>query len=536
MNPYTLKLEEKGEIGDIIDLKELQTVDNTQILDAIRIAKDEAYKSQLETVIKQQEADKAIALNNLEKKLKADYDILRIEKERLSLALESFDDKMKTEKTATKATLTAEFSTQKSMLENKIAELERSIDQQKRLIEIQTEQKKDAELNKKVEEYKTLISDKEKKIEQLSRDLEKSSDQAKAELDLLKARKEKEISDALTKLEKENEQLKAKLEGEADKKALAIAEVHTKTSRDLNDKDQAIQKLNSEIEQAENLKKISEQSLKDDFARQLKQKQEQVDFYKDLKTKASTKMLGETLEQHCEIEFNKLRATAFRNAFFEKDNDAKTGSKGDFIFRDYEDDKTEIVSIMFEMKNEMDETATKRKNEDFLKELNKDREEKGCEYAILISLLEIDNELYNQGIVDMSHRYPKMYIVRPQFFIPIITLLRNAATNASQMKRQIAEIKNQNIDVSNFEDQLNDFRTKFGNNYRLASEKFMNAIAEIDKTIDHLLKTKESLLSSENNLRLANNKAEDLSIKKLTKNNPTMQKAFSDLDKTDSED
>jgi hypothetical protein len=240
-------------------------------------------------------------------------------------------------------------------------------------------------------------------------------------------------------------------------------------------------------------------------------------------------MLGETLEKHCEIEFNKIRATAFRNAYFEKDNDAKSGSKGDFVFKDYEDDGTEIVTIMFEMKNEGDTTATKQKNEDFFKELNKDRNEKGCEYAILVSLLEIDNELYNQGIVDVSHRYPKMYVIRPQFFIPMITLLRNSARNASQVKRQLVEVKNQNLDITNFENELNDFKSKFANNYRLASEKFSKAIEEIDKTIDHLNKTKEALLSSENNLRLANNKAEDLTIKKLTKNNPTMKQAFDNL-------
>lgn len=495
VDPSTLRLEEKGEIGDIIDLQELQKVDSSRILDAIKNAKDETYRSQLESVIQQQEANKAIALNELEKKLKSDFDALKTEKDKLSSVVESFEDKLNTEKTATKATLTAEFSTEKVKLENRISELERSIEQQKKLIEIQTEQKKDAELNKKVDEYKIVLSDKEKRIQQLE----------------------------------------AKLEGESDKRALAITEVLNKNSREINEKEQAILKLNSDLEQAENLKKISEQSLKNDYERQLKQKQELVDFYKDLKAKASTKMVGETLEQHCEIEFNKLRATAFRNAYFEKDNDAKTGSKGDFVFKDYEDDGTEIISIMFEMKNEMDTTATKHKNEDFLKELNKDREEKGCEYAILVSLLEINNELYNQGIVDVSHRYPKMYVIRPQFFIPMITLLRDSARNASQVKRQLVEIKNQNLDITHFEDDLNEFKSKFANNYRLASDKFTKAIEEIDKTIDHLIKTKEALLSSENNLRLANNKAEDLTIKKLTRNNPTMKQAFDDL-KSNGED
>lgn len=244
-------------------------------------------------------------------------------------------------------------------------------------------------------------------------------------------------------------------------------------------------------------------------------------------------MVGETLEQHCEIEFNKLRATAFKNAYFEKDNDSTSGSKGDFIFKDYDIEGTEIISIMFEMKNEMDETATKKRNEDFLKELDKDRNEKGCEYAVLVSLLEIDNELYNQGIVDMSHRYPKMYVIRPQFFIPIITILRDAALNVSGLKRQLIEVKNQNVDVTHFEDELNDFKDKFSRNFQLASNKFKTAIEEIDKTIMHLQKTKDNLISSENNLRLANNKAEDLTVKRLTRNNPTMQKAFQEVESDD---
>ena len=241
-------------------------------------------------------------------------------------------------------------------------------------------------------------------------------------------------------------------------------------------------------------------------------------------------MVGESLEQHCEIEFNKLRATGFQNAYFEKDNDARTGSKGDYIYREADEDGTEFISIMFEMKNEMDATATKKKNEDFFKELDKDRREKNCEYAVLVSMLESENELYNTGIVDVSYRYPKMYVIRPQFFIPIITLLRNAAQNSLEYRKELSVIKAQNIDISNFENDLNEFKDKFSRNYRLASEKFKKAIEEIDKTIDHLQKTKEALMSSENNLRLANNKAEDLSIKRLTRNNPTMAAKFAELD------
>ncbi len=263
----------------------------------------------------------------------------------------------------------------------------------------------------------------------------------------------------------------------------------------------------------------------------IKYKDEEIARIKDMKLKLSTKMLGETLEQHCEIEFNKLRATAFQKAYFEKDNDAKSGSKGDYIYRENDDDGNEIISIMFEMKNEGDETATKKRNEDFFRELDKDRNEKKCEYAVLVTLLEADNEYYNTGIVDVSHRYPKMYVIRPQFFIPMITLLRNAALNSMKYKSELAMVRAQNVDVTNFENEINEFKEGFAKNYDLASRKFKTAIEEIDKTIDHLQKTKDALLSSENNLRLANNKAEELTIKKLTRGNPTMIEKFNEMNK-----
>ena len=269
--------------------------------------------------------------------------------------------------------------------------------------------------------------------------------------------------------------------------------------------------------------------MKDQYENKIRFKDEEIERYKDFKAKLSTKMVGETLEQHCEIEFNRLRATGFQNAYFEKDNDAKSGSKGDYVYRDKDSEGSEFISIMFEMKNEIDTTSTKKKNEDFLKELDKDRREKNCEYAVLVSLLEPESELYNSGIVDVSHKYPKMYVIRPQFFIPIITLLRNAALHSLEYKRELTLVKAQNIDVSNFEAAMNDFKDKFSKNYELASRKFKTAIEEIDKTIVHLQKTKDALLSSENNLRLANNKAEDLSIKRLTKNNPTMQAKFAEI-------
>ena len=344
----------------------------------------------------------------------------------------------------------------------------------------------------------------------------------------LHAEKEK----ALFALSNEMEQLKARLFSYDKEKALALNEALAIQKEEIALKEQEILKLKSALNDSKKDALLREQSLKENFDIQLKAKDETISFYKDLKTKMSTKMVGETLEQHCEIEFNKLRSTAFSNAYFEKDNDSKSGSKGDYIFKEATPEGIEFVSIMFEMKNEMDTTATKHKNEDFFKELDKDRNEKGCEYAVLVSLLEADNELYNTGIVDVSHKYPKMYVIRPQFFIPMISLLRNAALNSVQYRKQIAEFKNQNIDISKFEDEMNDFKDKFARNFQLASDKFRKAIDEIDKTIDHLQKTKDALLSSENNLRLANNKAQDLSVKRLTKNNPTMKQKFEELKTT----
>ena len=341
--------------------------------------------------------------------------------------------------------------------------------------------------------------------------------------------KEKDIKLALSEKDKEISELKSKLELMESARKLEISEAVLEKEREISEQKEKIALLNGQIETSEKSAKLKEQTIKEAYEEKLKTKDEQIAYYKDFKARQSTKMIGESLEQHCETEFNKLRATGFQNAYFEKDNDARTGSKGDFIFREKAEDGTEFISIMFEMKNEMDETATKHKNEDFLKELDKDRNEKGCEYAVLVSMLEADSEFYNTGIVDMSHRYPKTYVIRPQFFIPIITLLRNAALNSLSYKKELAVIRNQNIDISNFEAEMNDFKDKFARNYRIASEKFQKAIDEIDKTIDHLQKTKEALLSSENNLRLANNKAEDLSIKRLTRNNPTMAAKFEEL-------
>ena len=287
--------------------------------------------------------------------------------------------------------------------------------------------------------------------------------------------------------------------------------------------------LKNDLKNSKLEKENSENLLKDKYKTQIRDRDEAIERLKDMKAKLSTKMVGETLEQHCENEFNKLRSTAFQTAYFDKDNDASSGSKGDYIFKDHEENGTEIISIMFEMKNEMDTTATKRKNEDFLQELDKDRNEKGCEYAVLVSLLEPESELYNSGIVDVFYRYPKMNVIRPQFFIPMITLLRNAALNSLKCKTELALVREQNIDITNFETELDAFKTAFGRNYELASKKFTTAIAEIDKSISHLQKTKEALLSTDRNLRLANDKAQDVSVKRLTRKNPTMAAKFDEV-------
>lgn len=353
------------------------------------------------------------------------------------------------------------------------------------------------------------------------------SEVAKKDAELAELRAQREALLVELKAEKDAEiaRLQAKVESAETEKKLAVTEAVIVVEKERDDLKTKLQGKDNEIQ-------IREISLKDKYESELRLKDEMIERYKDMKLKLSTKMVGETLEQHCETEFNKLRATGFQNAYFEKDNDAKSGSKGDYIYRETDEIGNEIVSIMFEMKNEGDETTTKKKNEDFLRELDKDRTEKGCEYAVLVSLLELESDLFNSGIVDVSHKYPKMYVVRPQFFIPIITLLRNAAMSSLKYKAELALVRNQNIDITNFEENVNKFKEGFARNFDLASRKFKTAIDEIDKTIDHLQKTKEALLSSENNLRLANNKAEDLTIKKLTRGNPTMTEKFAELDDT----
>jgi len=381
----------------------------------------------------------------------------------------------------------------KEVAENKAKE---SLEQEKKIAELEGELKGHAteiELAKRevMEKMSKESADKENQIRRL-----------KNERDSEKMKRELAVKEAISPLEKKNLELEGKINSATTKRELLEKSLNEKHQADLRAKDLII-----------------------------RAKEEEIELRKDMKLKLSTKMVGETLEQHCENQFNTLRATAFPNAYFEKDNDVVDGSKGDYIFRESDDDEIEFVSIMFEMKNEEDATKTKKKNEDFLKELDKDRKAKGCEYAVLVSLLEIDNELYNNGIVDMSHKYPKMYVVRPQFFIPIITVLRNASKNTLGVRKELAVVRSQNMDIENFESELLDFQDRFSRNYDLASRQFSEAIKRIDNSIDQLNKVKENLLKSGNNYRLANDKAQDLSIKKLTKNNPTMKTKFDDLNR-----
>jgi hypothetical protein len=349
----------------------------------------------------------------------------------------------------------------------------------------------------------------------------------KSAVELAETRIAREMEKEAANKQAEVERLKAELRGADVAKQLALKEA-------LGEVEKERDKLKRDLEVTETEQKLKESSLKEKYETQIRDRDDQIERLKDLKLKLSTKMVGETLEQHCETEFNMIRATAFPSAYFEKDNDASSGSKGDYVFRDSKEASTESISIMFEMKNECDTTATKKKNEDFFRELDKDRTEKKCEYAVLVSLLEPDNELYNSGIVDVSHRYPKMYVIRPQFFIPMITLLRNAAQNALAYKTELALVRAQNIDITNFEADLDTFKTGFARNYDLAARKFRLAIDEIDKSIRSLEKTKAELIGSENNLRLANDKAQDVTIKRLTRGNPTMAAKFGALDHADS--
>ena len=389
-----------------------------------------------------------------------------------------------------------------------------------KLEQLKTQNQKDIIIEKsKVElDYKEKLLKKEQEIENLKNQIKNSDDGKKLEVISLESKYKDELKNKDMAIQQLNSKLEMVNKDKELEKQTALAE-----------KEKRVLELQNEIEVEKRQKELEKTSLEENYKNQLKVKDETIAFYKDFKAKQSTKMIGESLEQHCEYEFNKIRSVAFPNAYFGKDNDASSGSKGDYIFKELDQFGNEIISIMFEMKNENDTTSTKKKNKDFLKELDKDRNQKKCEYAILVSLLESDNDLYNEGIVDVSYEYPKMFVVRPQFFIPIISLLRNASLNALEYKQEVALMKRQNIDITHFEEDLETFKTGFARNYELASRKFQTAIDEIDKTITHLQKTKEALLSSENNLRLANDKASDLTVKKLTRNNPTMKEKFDSL-------
>lgn len=412
-------------------------------------------------------------------------------------------------------------------------ELEKAKNSELKIIEMEYEKKLESALSEKSDD----ISDKEKRITELEARLK--SIESEKQLAVANAVRERENSfseesrkaqKAISDKDIEIAELTAKLKQADNERAFAVDKANSENALALAKKDNEITELNSKLQNKDNEAELRCRAIEEKYAIELKNKDELIEQYKDFKARLSTKMVGETLEQHCLTQFNSLRMSAFPNAYFEKDNNAKSGSKGDFIFRESSEDGIEFISIMFEMKNEMDTTATKHKNEDFFKELDKDRNEKGCEYAVLVSMLEADNEFYNAGIVDVSYKYPKMYVIRPQFFIPLISLLRNAARNSLEYKRELALAKAQEVDLTNFENNINEFKNAFSKNYQLASKKFNIAIEEIDKTIDHLQKTKDALLSSENNLRLANNKAEEqLSVKRLTKNAPSIREEFENI-------
>lgn len=417
-------------------------------------------------------------------------------------------------------------------LERRAQALEEKRAQELEVLRLQQEQAHTALLTQK----DTELSARDQKIAQLEAQLSASETAKNLAVSEALGKKNEELAqsnrahtDSLTQKDAQIAALEAQLAASETEKQLAVARAVEQKNEELSQKTTEIAGLKGELKSKETESELKEKSLKERYEEKLRDKDEQIEYYKDFKARQSTKMVGESLEQHCLTQFNAIRMTAFPHAYFEKDNDARTGSKGDFIYRECAEDGTEFISIMFEMKNEADTTATKHKNEDFFRELDKDRTEKGCEYAVLVSLLEIDSEFYNNGIVDVSYRYPKMYVIRPQFFIPMITLLRNAAQNALRYRQELQVIKSQQLDISHFEENMNQFKEGFGRNFRLASERYDKAINEIDKTIDLLNKIKDDLDVSKKNLRLANDKAENLSIKRLTKNAPSVRAMFNEL-------
>ena len=497
-------------------------VDEAGFADILKQVRDRQFDDELQKRLKIAENEKESAVKLAEAQLKNALTKDIAEKDRQIAELKAKNELELTEQLSKKE---AEMAEMKAKIEN--AENEKKITVTEAIRQIEKER------DELANDLKNKAAEKENAVKFLEAQLQLSLQEALTKKDReimeLKAKNELELAERLSKKEAEMAEMKAKIENTEMEKKLLVTEAIQKIEKERDELLNSLKNKETEtqlLEKSLNEKFNAELKTKDDI---IKLKDEEILLRKEMKLKLSTKMLGETLEQHCETEFNKLRATAFQRAYFEKDNDAKSGSKGDYIYKETDDAGNEIISIMFEMKNEGDETATKKRNEDFFRELDKDRNEKKCEYAVLVSLLELESEYYNTGIVDVSHRFNKMYVVRPQFFIPIITLLRNAAMNSIQYKAELALVRSQNIDITNFEEKMNKFKDGFARNYDLASRKFKDAIDGIDKTIRELQKTKDALLSSENNLRLANEKTEDLTIKKLTHNNPTMKAKFDAL-------
>ncbi|MEO0414018.1 MAG: DUF2130 domain-containing protein [Verrucomicrobiota bacterium] len=505
-------------------------VDETGYADILKQVRNKEFDAQLEERLEIAEKEKRDAVELAKAKLSTELNGVSQEKEATIKELKAQLEAGKTEQELAVNHAVTAVEKERDQLLNQLKQAEKD---KASAVEL-TEQKVSSELQSELQQQKAIVLELKAQldagktaqnlaVQEAVSDLEKQRAELANQLD--QARAESESASKLAEIEKQKELdlLRGELQAKDVGQKLAITEAVSAVEKERDT-------LKHNLDQAALEKQVAEKAITDKYEVRLKDRDEEIERLKDFKAKLSTKMVGETLEQHCDAEFNRIRATAFPRAYFEKDNDASSGSKGDFIFRDVDENDTEIVSIMFEMKNENDTTATKKKNEDFFKELDKDRNEKGCEYAILVSLLEPDNDLYNSGIVDVSYRYEKMYVIRPQFFIPMITLLKNAAMNSLSYKNELALVKAQNIDVTNFEADLEDFKAKFGRNYELASKQFQTAVAEIDKSINHLQKTRDALLKSENNLRLANDKAQDVTVKKLTRKNPTMQKKFEQIE------
>ncbi|MDU5333657.1 DUF2130 domain-containing protein [Enterococcus sp.] len=516
--------------------KNVFTVDETSYADILNQVRTKEFSEEVEEKLNQVKEKHESNLALAKEKVKHSFEKELSKKEKELAELQS---KIQSGEQDKKLALTVAEGNMKEMLTQKDTEIEKLkaksdsmesekqheikqalVEKEKELVELQAkidsnEQEKMLAISKIESVMKEKLTEQEKKIVELE-----------AKSQSITKEKEHEMKQALSEKEKELLELSSKMNALQNENKLKLAEANSENEKEINI-------LKSKLQMQEKETELEKNSIKNKYEIELKQKDEAIAFYKDFKAKQSTKLLGESLEQHCETEFNKMRMSAFKNAQFSKDNDVSSGSKGDYIYREFDENNNEVISIMFEMKNEGDETATKKKNENFFKELDKDRKEKKCEYAILVTLLESENELYNSGIVDVSYEYEKMYVIRPQFFVPIITLLRNAALNSLQYKQEVALMREQNIDITKFEDDLNLFKTNFSRNYDLASRKFKTAIEEIDKTIKHLEKTKSALVSSENNLRIANSKAEDLTVKKLVKKNPTMKQKFEQLERDD---